>query len=142
MKAFKGITDEQFRYVAFYADWKSPYRNLPDAQRKDAAMLDAGIEDDKGCDGYIDAYYEMQGISNERESVGALDVALSEIRKRLRESNNLQPDDFKKISGALVDLTKQRKMITDLINERLNVEDVQLNTSDGMSTIDGYKDGR
>ena len=136
--AFKGIKDEQFRYVAFYADWKSPFRNLPDSQRKDAAMQAAELESDKGCDAYIEGYYEMQGITNERESVGALDAALVEIRKRLRSASSLQPDDFKKLSGALVDLTKQRKMITDLINDKLNVEDVQLQMDEGMSTIDGY----
>jgi hypothetical protein len=138
MSAFKGITDEQFKYVAFYADWKSPLRNLPDTQRKDAAMLDSGIDSTDGLEKYVEAYYEMQGITNERESVGALDAALVEIRNRLRNPKDLLPDDFKKLSSALVDLTKQRKMITDLINDRLNVEDVVIGEDDGLSTADRY----
>lgn len=138
MAAFRSITDEQFRFVAFYADWKSPYRNLPDLQRKEAAMTDAGLKSDKGCDAYIMAYYEMQGIANERESVGALDAALNEIRKRLRDSAKLESDEFKKLSDSLVALTKQRKLISDLINDKLNIEDMQMTTDDGASTIDNY----
>lgn len=141
MVAFKGISEEQFRFVAFYADWKSPYRNLPDLQRKESAMLDAGLKSDKGCEPYITAYYEMQGIANERESVGALDEALNEIRKRLRNSSGLESDEFKKLSDSLVSLTKQRKLISDLINDKLNIEDMQMTTDDGASTLDNYNGG-
>jgi phosphotransferase system IIB component len=138
MSAFKGITDEQFRYVAFYADWKSPYRNLPDAQRRDAALLDSGLKSDNGMEKYVKAYLKMQGIENERDNIEALDFALTEIRKRLKSSSSLESDEFKKLSGALVDLAKQRNLIMDMINDSLNIEDLDMQMDEGMSTIDGY----
>lgn len=135
---FKGITSDEFKFVALYADWKSPYKNLsPDERYQRAVGSVASIRKDK-MDKYIQAYYEMQGIGSERESLEALEAALSEIRKRLKGAAGLEADEIKKLSASLIDLTKQRKAIELLINNEMNMEQPQDSEVGGMSAIDDF----
>jgi len=135
---FKGITSDEFKFVALYADWKSPYKNLgPDERYQRAVGSVASIRKDK-MDKYIEAYYEMQGIGSERESLEALEAALSEIRKRLKGAAGLEADEIKKLSASLIDLTKQRKAIELLINNEMNMEQPQDSEVGSMSAIDDF----
>jgi hypothetical protein len=135
---FKGITSDEFKFVALYADWKSPYKNLgPDERYQRAAGSVESIRKEK-MDKYVQAYYEMQGIGSERESLEALEAALSEIRKRLKDAANLEADEIKKLSASLIDLTKQRKAIELLINNEMNMEQTQDSEVGGMSAIDDF----
>ncbi len=135
---FKGITSDEFKFVSLYADWKSPYKNLgPDERYQRAIGSVASIRKDK-MDKYIQAYYEMQGIGSERESLEALEAALSEIRKRLKGASGLEADEIKKLSASLIDLTKQRKAIELLINNEMNMEQPQDSEVGGMSAIDDF----
>ena len=69
---FKGITSDEFKFVALYADWKSPYKNLSPEERYQKALLNvSSIRKDK-IGKYIEAYHDMQGIGSERESLEAL----------------------------------------------------------------------
>jgi len=135
---FKGITSDEFKFVSLYADWKSPYKNLgPDERYQRAIGSVASIRKDK-MDTYIQAYYEMQGIGSERESLEALEAALSEIRKRLKGAAGLEADEIKKLSASLIDLTKQRKAIELLINNEMNMEQPQDSEVGSMSAIDDF----
>ena len=135
---FKGITSDEFKFVSLYADWKSPYKNLsPDERYQRAIGSVASIRKDK-MDKYIQAYYEMQGIGSERESLEALEAALSEIRKRLKGAAGLEADEIKKLSASLIDLTKQRKAIELLINNEMNMEQPQDSEVGSMSAIDDF----
>lgn len=135
---FKGITSDEFKFVALYADWKSPYKNLsPDERYQRSVGSVASIRKDK-MDKYIQAYYEMQGIGSERESLEALEAALSEIRKRLKGAAGLEADEIKKLSASLIELTKQRKAIELLINNEMNMEQPQDSEVGGMSAIDDF----
>jgi hypothetical protein len=80
----------------------------------------------------------MQGIGSERESLEALEAALSEIRKRLKGAAGLEADEIKKLSASLIDLTKQRKAIELLINNEMNMEQPQDSEVGSMSAIDDF----
>jgi len=135
---FKGITSEEFKFVALYADWKSPYKNLPQEQRYSRALESVSeIRQDK-VEPYIWAYQQMQGIGSERESLDALEAALTEIRKRLKLASELEADEIKKLSSSLIELTKQRKAIELIINEELNIEATSVDDKDEMSSIDNF----
>jgi len=136
---FKGITSDEFKFVALYADWKSPYKNLSPEERYQKALLNvSSVRKDK-IGKYIEAYHDMQGIGSERESLEALEAALSEIRKRLKGAQGLEADEIKKLSASLIDLTKQRKAIEIMINTEMNM-DMQKDSSaeDEMSAIDSF----
>lgn len=135
---FKGITSDEFKFVALYADWKSPYKNLPQEQRYLRALESVSeIRQDK-VEPYIWAYQQMQGIGSERESLDALEAALTEIRRRLKLASELEADEIKKLSSSLIDLTKQRKAIELIINEELNIEATSVDDKDEMSSIDNF----
>jgi hypothetical protein len=135
---FKGITSDEFKFVALYADWKSPYKNLGPEERYQRAMGAVESIRKEKIDKYVQAYYEMQGIGSERESLEALEAALSEIRKRLKNAADLEADEIKKLSASLIDLTKQRKAIELLINNEMNMEQPQDSEVGGMSAIDEF----
>ncbi|MFN7882970.1 MAG: hypothetical protein ACK5PF_08150, partial [bacterium] len=50
---FKGITSDEFMFVALYADWKSPYKNLPQEQRYSRALESVGEIRSEKMDQYI-----------------------------------------------------------------------------------------
>lgn len=65
MPQFKGITSDEFKFVALYADWKSPYKNLSPDERYQKALLNvSSIRKDK-IGKYIEAYHDIQGIGSE-----------------------------------------------------------------------------
>jgi len=135
---FKGITSDEFKFVALYADWKSPYKNLPQEQRYSRALESVGEIRSEKMDQYIQAYQDLQGIGPERESLDALESALTEIRKRLKSAYELEADAIKKLSSSLIELTKQRKAIELLINDELNIDAASSDEADEMSSIDNF----
>lgn len=135
---FKGITSNEFKFVALYTDWKSPYKNLPQDQRYSRALESVGEIRSEKMDQYIQAYQDLQGIGPERESLDALESALTEIRKRLKNAAELEADEIKKLSSSLIELTKQRKAIELIINDELNIEASAASDEDEMSSIDNF----
>jgi hypothetical protein len=139
LKEFKGITDQQFRYVAFYSDWQSPYRNLDHTERSSRSMDISGLDTADGLDAYIEAYYDIQGIGAERRNIDAIDSGLEAIRSGLMDAKDKEPDDIKKLTTALVELTKQRKVLIKMINEQRDLQDgVETNEME-CSLIDEYR---
>lgn len=136
-KGFRGASSTQMKFVAFYADWMSPYRNLPDNERLSRSLDASGLESEEGTEAYIDVYNDIQGIKEERESIDSIRIALNTVREKLRTSNDV--DDLKKLANALAELLKQKNIITKAINEIMNIEDSSTVEEDGKSLIDDYR---
>jgi len=136
---FKDITSDEFKFVALYADWKSPYKNLSPEERYQKVLLNVSSIRKEKIGKYIEAYHDMQGIGSEREALEALEAALSEIRKRLKGAQELEADEIKKLSASLIDLTKQRKAIEIMINTEMNMDSTKdAQEEEDMSTIDSF----
>lgn len=139
MKEFSGATSAQLKFVALFADWLSPYRKLAPAERRERCLMAAGYKakginfakdgDDilKGknedVERYIIAYKDIQGIGSEELSLGAIKAAEDNIRDRL---NNLDETttakDISELAKSLTLLAKERRILEDLIQEKLGVD--------------------
>jgi len=137
MKEFKGIQDAQFRYVAFYADWLSPYRNLSEEERRMRAEERAGMYISlESVKTFISAYYDIQGIKHLRNSLDALDKACSKAMDKLQDEEVTDADDLKKYSSTLATLTSQKFEFMKMINTHMNVTEQDIIGEDAMSTAD------
>lgn len=138
MKEFAGITEQQMKFVIMYADWLSPYRNLGEEERRSRALDYAGIDSADGLEHYILAYYDMQGVGVERQSIDAVDVGLNAIREQLKTSKDKDPADIQKLVKSLTELTKERRNFVKYINDAIGNDSQDVGMNDGESAIDSF----
>jgi hypothetical protein len=137
MKEFKGITDQQMRFVCFYADWQSPYRNLGKDERVARSNEVSGTAFElKDVLLYVDRYYDMQGIKHWRKGIDAVDAALTKVMNSLYDESITDADELKKLSASLSTLTSQKVDFIKKVNEHLNLSDMEMVGEDVMTTAD------
>jgi hypothetical protein len=137
MKEFKGITDSQFRFVCFYSDWQSPYRNLGKEERVARSNEVAGTSFElSDLVTFVDRYYDMQGIKHWRKGIDAIDAALQKVMDSLQDEDVKDADELKKLSASLSTLTNQKVDFIKKVNEHLNLTDMEIVGEDVMTTAD------
>jgi len=134
MPEFEGVTDAQMRFVSFYSDWRSPYSKLEKSERRMRAMDAASLEDDAGVDRYISSYMQIQGIEEEFKSIDSMNNAIATLRKKIDNDEG----DIEKNSKTLISTIKNKRVLEQLINEYMNIQDVNITETDAFSTIDQY----
>lgn len=138
MKEFSGVTEQQMKFVIMYADWMSPYRNLVEEERKSRALDYAGLDTAEGLEDYILAYYDMQGVGVERQSIDAVDAGLNAIREQLKTSKDKDPAEIQKLVKSLTELTKERRNFVKYINDTIGNDSNELALGDNESAVDTY----
>jgi len=134
MPEFEGITDAQMRFVAFYSDWRSPYSKLEKKERKMRAMDAADLDNDAGCDRYISEYMKIQGIEEEFKSIDSMNNAIANLREKIDNGEG----DIEKNSKTLISTIKNKRVLEQLINEYMNIEDSVVTETESFSTIDQF----
>lgn len=134
MPEFEGITDAQMRFVAFYSDWRSPYSKLEQKERKMRAMDAAGLEDDAGTEKYISEYMKIQGIEEEFKSIDSMNNAIANLRAEIDKGGK----DIEKNTKTLISTIKSKRVLEQLINEYMNIQDVGVIETESFSTMDQY----
>jgi hypothetical protein len=139
MKEFAGASSATMKFVALYSDWRSPYRKLDNYERRERALMAAGFAPKGGLftkegeailngraskvEDYIEKYKGLQGIESEEASLSAIKSGEGVIRDRL---NNLDETtsakDIGDLAKSLTMLAKERRVLEDLIDEKLGVE--------------------
>lgn len=139
MPEFAGANSAQLKFVALFSDWLSPYRKLSQQERRERALMAAGGYVSKGgqfskegtaimagknkeVEGYIEMYKKIQGISSEEQSLDAIKMGEKTIRDRLNSLDETTPaKDIGDLAKSLTMLAKERRILEDLIDEKLGV---------------------
>ena len=128
---FAELTDKQFRYVAFYVDFKSPFRHQPDEERKRLAAIEAGYSIQNGHSKTLDQKareimagknekvnaallkYKSLAPNEDREQLQLYTIQIANIRKLIEKGSD-DPAELKRLNDLLLTLPDLKKSQRDL----------------------------
>lgn len=113
-RAFK-----EFTYIYLFLDWESPYFNLPEQERHEAALQDSGLTDEEfNNQVFRDACKKYDEIQNSAISIRLLRSAMASVETLIYYLQHVDLNERDPLSGKPIYKTK------DLIAEIKGCKDV------------------
>jgi hypothetical protein len=156
IEEFKDLPSREFKYVAFFVDYDSPFRGLPSKEKRIQAAQAAGFRLEKGTTRLdkngrdtvggkiprvltaIAKYNKLQKDIN-REIIVALDCQIEQFLEFLlkKDKNSLEQRNAMAITEKLPVILENRKRIIGILSLRDNeVQDGDESVTEFRSTID------
>lgn len=133
----------EFSYIYLFLDWESPYFNLPEQERHEAALLDSGLSDEEFNDPeFRAACSKYESIQMSNISMRMLKAAMTSVESVIYYLEHVDVNERNPLDGKPIiktkDLIAEIKGCRDLV---ISIRELELQVKKELEQESGLRGG-